>query len=202
MSLAMLGIFGGMVGMALNYPPETRLLPLVIGIPGIFLAAIQVGMDMAAARRAAGSAKDSEAEESAPAAGTVKRELVLLAYLVALATAILSFGFWLTIPVFVIVFLRTHEGESWRLTLGLALGVWAGLYLIFDRLLEILVHRGFVIDLIFGCGRRWIIAQPAPGIVNDRNAPARKAKVPAAIGTIETDTARRRRNDGPIKGSS
>ena len=150
MSLAMLVIFGGMVGMATTYPPETRLLPLVIGIPGILLAAIQVAMDFADAKRKAGSVKDSEAEEPAPAAGTVKRELVLLAYLVARAAAILLFGFWLTIPVFVIVFLRAHEGESWRLTLGLALGVWAGLYLVFDRLLEILVHRGFVIDLILG----------------------------------------------------
>ncbi len=150
MSLVMLAIFGGMVGMAVTYPPETRLLPLVIGIPGILLAAIQVAMDVAAARREDGSVKNADGEESAPAAGTVKRELVLLAYLVALAAAILLFGFWLTIPVFVIVFLRAHEGESWRFTLGLALSAWAVLYLIFDRLLEILVHRGFVIDLIFG----------------------------------------------------
>lgn len=150
MSLVMLAIFGGMVGMAMTYPPETRLLPLVIGIPGILLAAIQVGVDMAGARREAGSAKDADAVESALAAGTIKSELVLLAYLAALAAAILLFGFWLTIPVFLIVFLRAHEAESWRLTLGLALGAWAGLYLVFDQVLEILVHRGFVIDLVFG----------------------------------------------------
>jgi len=148
MSLVMLAIFGSMVGMAMTYPPETRLLPLVIGIPGILLAAIQVGVDMAGAKREAGSAK--VAEGSALAAGTIKSELVLLAYLAALAAAILSFGFWLTIPVFLIVFLRAHEAESWRLTLGLALGAWAGLYLVFDQVLEILVHRGFVIDLVFG----------------------------------------------------
>ncbi len=74
----------------------------------------------------------------------------MLAYLAALAVAILLFGFWLTIPVFVIVFLRAHERESWRLTLSLSLGVSAVLYLIFDRLLEIILHQGFVIEFMFG----------------------------------------------------
>jgi hypothetical protein len=157
MSLVMLTIFTGMVGMALTYPPETRLLPLVIGIPGMLLGLIQVGVEIRDARRKAGSVegavtaeKDGESEESAPSAVIVKREIVLLAYLAALAVSILLFGFWLTIPVFVIVFLRAHERESWRLTLGLSLGAWAVLYLIFDRLLEIILHQGFVIEYIFG----------------------------------------------------
>ena len=157
MSLVMLAIFVGMVGMAMTYPPETRLLPLVIGIPGILLTLTQVGVEIADLRRKTESATgaeaaelDIDAEETAPAAATIKSEIVLLAYLAALAGAILLFGFWLTIPVFVIVFLRFHERESWRLTLSLALGAWVTLYLIFDRLLEILVHRGFVIDLVFG----------------------------------------------------
>ncbi len=157
MSLAMLTIFTGMVGMALTYPPETRLLPLVIGIPGILLGLIQVGVEIRDARRKAGSALGDETgehgtgtEESVPPATIVKREIVLLAYLVALAVSILLFGFWLTIPVFVIVFLRAHERESWRLTLGLSLGAWAVLYLIFDRLLEIILHQGFVIEFFFG----------------------------------------------------
>ncbi len=157
MSLVMLTIFTGMVGMALTYPPETRLLPLVIGIPGILLGLIQVGVEIRDARRKAGSAVSDKAgeqgtgtEESVPPAVIVKREIVLLAYLVALAVSIILFGFWLTIPVFVIVFLRAHERESWRLTLGLSLGAWAVLYLIFDRLLEIILHQGFVIEYIFG----------------------------------------------------
>ena len=121
MSLVMLAIFAGMVGMALTYPPETRLLPLVIGIPGILLGLIQVGMEISAARRRAGPAESTEedepdtgAGESPPSAVTVKRELVLLAYLATLAISIILFGFWLTIPVFVIVFLRLHERESWN----------------------------------------------------------------------------------------
>jgi len=157
MSLVMLTIFTVMVGMAMTYPPETRLLPLVIGIPGMLLGLIQVGVEIRDARRKAGSAVSDKAgeqgtgvEESVPSAVIVKREFVLLAYLVALAVSIILFGFWLTIPVFVIVFLRAHERESWRLTLGLSLGAWAVLYLIFDRLLEIILHQGFVIEFMFG----------------------------------------------------
>lgn len=157
MSLVMLAIFASMVGMALTYPPETRLLPMVIGIPGCLLGLIQVGIEISEARRRTDSAEDAEAsdqdtgaDDSVPPAVTVKREAVLLAYLAALAVSIILFGFWLTIPVFVIVFLRAHERESWRLTLGLSLGVSATLYLIFDRLLEIILHQGFVIEYLFG----------------------------------------------------
>jgi glucose-6-phosphate-specific signal transduction histidine kinase len=35
MSLVMLSIFGIMVGMATQYPPQARFMPFIVGIPGI-----------------------------------------------------------------------------------------------------------------------------------------------------------------------
>ncbi len=154
MSLAMLVIFLAMVGIASSYPPEARLLPFVIGIPGVVLCLVQVILEMLAVKRAGGGETrppgDEEAEARPRGGAAIRRELSLLAYLVALVLAVLLFGFWLAIPVLVIVFLRGYEGESWRLTLGLTAGAWGILYLIFDRVLKIFLFKGFLIEAFFG----------------------------------------------------
>ncbi len=162
MSLVMLAIFASMVGMAMSYPYDARLLPLVIGIPGCLLALIQVGIEVADTRRQlrsplkeadygkVGPEAPGATEESPDPSSTIKLELVLLAYLAGLAIAILLLGFWLAIPAFVIVFLRFHERESWRLTLALTAGAWVMLYGIFEYVLAIFIHKGFLVEYLFG----------------------------------------------------
>ena len=147
MSLVMLAIFVSMVAMASTYPPEARLLPFVIGIPGTLLCLLQAGVEIAAARRGAREAVAAPAELGAPGPD-VRGEIALLACLVGLAAAILLLGFWLTIPAFIVLFLRFHEREEWRLTLALAIGGWVMLYLVFDRVLGIIVHNGFLIEFL------------------------------------------------------
>ncbi len=163
MSLVMLAIFAGMVAMAATYPPETRFLPFVIGIPGIVLALIQVATEIVDARRAAAPAAAAPARRATLRETTaakaeaileppadVRREIVLLAYLVGLAAAILMLGFWLAIPLFVIAFLRFRERETWTLTLTLTASAWVVLYLVFDSVLGIIVHEGFLTEYVIG----------------------------------------------------
>ncbi len=151
MSLVMLAIFVAMVAMAATYPPDARFLPFVIGIPGTLLCLLQVGADIAAARRARPEADAAAATaEFAGPGPEVRREITLLACLVGLAAAILLLGFWLAIPAFIVLFLRFHEREEWRFTLALAIGGWLTLYLIFDQLLGILVFEGFLFGAVVG----------------------------------------------------
>ncbi len=153
MSLVMLAIFVSMVLMATAYPPDARLLPFVIGIPGSVLALIQVGAEIADARRRAADAPQEAApgaENPAETASDVKQELVLLGTLVGLVAAILLLGFWVAIPLFLVLFLRFHERESWTLTLALTGGAWITLYVVFDQLLGILVFEGFLFGAVVG----------------------------------------------------
>ncbi len=80
------------------------------------------------------------------------REIVFFSYFVGLVAGVLLFGFWLTIPVFVIIFLRLHERENWMFALSLTGAAWLIIYLAFDRMLAIILHEGFVttylIDLL------------------------------------------------------
>ncbi len=163
MSLVMLAIFVAMVAMAATYPPDTRFLPFVIGIPGIVLALIQVASELIDSRRAAAptaaaparratlrETTAAKAEAILEPPGDVRREIVLLAYLVGLAAAVLVLGFWLAIPLFVIAFLRVHERETWTLTLALTATAWGVLYLVFDSVLGIIVHEGFLTEYLLG----------------------------------------------------
>lgn len=135
----MLAIFVAMVGIALQYPPDARFMPLVVGIPAIALCLLQLGLEF---RDSAGSEAPSEG------AIELRRELVMWAYFVALVAGILVFGFLLTIPVFVFVFLRHWAQASWRFALGLTAAASLVLYLVFVQGLGVVLHPGFATEYL------------------------------------------------------
>jgi hypothetical protein len=167
MTLVMLGIFVVLVFVASGYPANARFMPFVVGIPAILLCVLQLVLD-ARQRPAAG-----ENGPSAPAPGvrnvgpeapreilpvppapvlspreTVRREFVLWAYFLALVGGVLLFGFWVTIPIFLVAFLRFQAQASWGLTLALATAVTAVLYLALEQAFQIELHRGFVTEYL------------------------------------------------------
>lgn len=160
LTIVMLVIFTVMVLLATQYPPGARFMPLVVGIPGIGLCLLQIALDVRHARRtqavAVGAAQGKapklekapraadtvDAEE--PDAGTVKRELVMWSYFVGFIAGLLLFGFWIAVPVMLITFLRNEARASWAMTLGLGVGATIILYLIFQVLLQIRLHAGFL----------------------------------------------------------
>jgi hypothetical protein len=76
----------------------------------------------------------------------IHREMVFFGYFIGLVAGVLLFGFWLTIPVFLVIFLRLHERENWRFVLALTGAAWLIVYAIFDRLLSIILHPGFITE--------------------------------------------------------
>ena len=140
MSVAMLAIFVVMVGIATQYPQQARFMPLVIGIPGIALCLFQLFLEFRASRRMV---------ESEPIkAGETRREIVLWAYFIGLVGGLVLFGFWLTIPVFLAVFLRCYAEESWRFSLVLSAAATTLLFLVFHKGLGIVLHGGFITEYL------------------------------------------------------
>ncbi len=76
----------------------------------------------------------------------IHREMVFFGYFIGLVAGVLLFGFWLTIPVFLVIFLRLHERENWRFVMALTGAAWLIIYAIFDRLLGIFLHPGFITE--------------------------------------------------------
>lgn len=159
----MLLIFAGMVGMSLQFPADARMMPLVIGIPGIALCLLQLVLDAKTAEAGAfgyrfraapkagkpvepAIAMPQEEEEFGP--HTVRAEITLWVYFVAFITAVLTFGFYVSVPVMLVTFLRREAKASWRMALGLGLGGTLVMYLMFGALLHIRLHPGFLTPMI------------------------------------------------------
>jgi hypothetical protein len=167
MTLAMLGIFVVLVFIASGYPPNARFMPFVVGIPAIGLCILQLVLD----QRGRPTALD--AGPPAPEPGvrnvgpevphemlpvepqpvpspreTVRRELVLWAYFLALVGCVLLFGFWATIPIFLIAFLRFQARARWGMTLALGIAATVVLYLALEQAFRIELHRGFVTEYV------------------------------------------------------
>jgi hypothetical protein len=175
MTFLMLAIFTVMVGIATTYPAGAQFMVFVIGIPGIGLCLIQLAIDLYR-RRAPESGNDHGALErvedqvvriagrrvhfempsdSALFTETafeprerVRRELLAWGYFLALIASILLFGFRITIPVFLIAFLRFQAGTSWPNALTYGGGGAVAMYLLFEWLLRVTLHTGFVTDFI------------------------------------------------------
>lgn len=143
MSALMLAIFVAMVAVASQYPPQARFMPLVVGIPGIVLCIIELIRELRAAAARPAAADDRFAAEPS-SAGAERREIVLWAYFIAFVAALILFGFWPSIPVFLLVFLRFAAGESWRFSLILTVLGTAVLFLVFHKGLGVTLHPGFI----------------------------------------------------------
>ncbi|MBX9757819.1 MAG: hypothetical protein K2Y29_03510 [Beijerinckiaceae bacterium] len=176
MTLVMLAIFVVMVGIATTYPEGARFMPFVVGIPAILLCLLQLVLDVRAAGAVEGP-KDHRSEmeiaqermsqmtgrtmtfEAAQMAPEVtvsenptgiaeSREFIIWGYVLALVAGILFFGYALSIPVFILLFLRWEAKCSW-LKAGLYAGVGSSFLLfMFTYVLKFQLHQGFLTERV------------------------------------------------------
>lgn len=158
LTFLMLAIFTTMVAMATDFPEGAALMPFVVGIPGIALCLLQLALDYKRAaglttyrfRTApkAGKPEDIVAEEPEFGPNTVRQEAVVWGYFLAFIAGVLLFGFYVSIPVMLVTFLRREAGASTRFALLLGGGATLALFLMFSVLLQIRLHAGFITPAI------------------------------------------------------
>jgi hypothetical protein len=179
MTLVMLLIFTVMVGVASTYPAEARFMPFTVGIPAIALCLLQLALDLYRRRAPAGAADDDRdtlkqaedrvariagrrvhfdmpSENALFTAGAhdgherVRREVIVWGCFLGLVAGILLLGFRITVPIFLVAFLRYQAGTPWRsAVLYGGLGALA-MYLLFEKVLRVSLHGGFLTEAIVG----------------------------------------------------
>lgn len=151
-TIVMLIFFCVMVGLSMEFPAKARFMPLVVGIPGIALCLVQLAIDLFHSPKSAfqgapraGIGLELGPEPELPEFGphTVRQELVMWGYLVAFVAGTLAFGFYVSIPVLLLTFLRRQAESSWVFTVVVAATATSVLYLMFGALLHIQLHPGF-----------------------------------------------------------
>jgi hypothetical protein len=158
MPFVMITIFLTMVLVSTMYPPDSRFMPLVAGIPAIGLCILQMLLDRRTRRNEKVlPAEDEHAEtnEAAPSEGGVPphhlpREILIWGYFLGLIAGILLFGFWLTVPVFLGLFLRFEAELKWSRVLILIGIVFAFLHFVIGQGLQTDLHPGFLTERVIG----------------------------------------------------
>ena len=134
----MFAIFLGAVGMALTFPADARFLPLVIGVPGLAISAIQLVLDLK---------KKVSGKEAA--SGLLPGEAAMFGWFLLFAGGIALFGFPYAGPVLIAAYLYFSWQEKWYTCLGalvLAGGIFYGL---FERFLGLPLFEGLVVEWFF-----------------------------------------------------
>jgi nitrate reductase NapE component len=134
----MLAIFAGMTAMALGFPAQAQLMPLLIGVPGTLMALVQLIKEVRA------PAEAPTAEAAGEAQNEQARERKMFLWLALFLAGILAVGFLWATPVLVFAFLRFSERESWSVAAVGSLGAWLVLYLVFVKLLELFLFEGLL----------------------------------------------------------
>jgi hypothetical protein len=68
------------------------------------------------------------------------------AWVILFCLMIYLFGFLITIPVFIIIFMR-YSDDSWLITLSTAFGLWATIYICFVVLAKISLYDALIFRL-------------------------------------------------------
>jgi hypothetical protein len=169
MTVFMLVVFSTVVGISLTYPEGARFMPLTVGIPGILLCLLQIGLDFRRKPAAEGD-RDEIREAEAKAAAlvghevafghaevidapvdekeTIRREVITWGYFLGFILGVLLFGFWISIPIFLLAFLRERAGATWRRTILLGGAASLIFYLVFTKVLGVALFQGFLTGMI------------------------------------------------------
>jgi hypothetical protein len=138
-STIMVVVFATAVGLAFTYAPEARLLPLVIGIPGLVLSAIQLFTELRVKN-----------PEPAVTPDEHSREGRMFVWFIGFVAALVLFGFLYAGPALVAAYLYFSGRERWYVALAGAVFAWIVLYGVFDWFLGLPLFEGLVFQYLFG----------------------------------------------------
>ena len=121
----------------IGYKPVTRRAPLVVMIP---LSLLVLGETVRITQKLRSLKRENSTQTLLPRLDKkkLKKALQILGWLIILLVIIL----------FLFIFLKYVSKEPWKIALGVSAGVTLGLYLLFEKILLIPLHRGAIYDTV------------------------------------------------------
>lgn len=135
-----LGLLVAFVWTAIGYPYRARLVPLIVGVPALTLMIINY-VNSIVANKKRDSRENSESEQ---AAGDIKRELGVIAWIAWLVTLTYFFGFHISIVLFLFPTLKFRFAQSLKTSAIITIAVWLGVYLCFEMFLKVPLNCGIL----------------------------------------------------------
>ncbi len=134
-------VAAGMVYTAKDWPLGTGMFPRSVGVPVLIMALIQLVMDAYRSMKTSGPGTretgDLQVDWTMSTADVAAGGLTFSAWLLGMFFGILLLGFFITVPVFTLLYLRYQAKEAWALTLWLTAGMLVFFVGVFDQILHI-----------------------------------------------------------------
>jgi len=154
-NLLILLFFVVFLWMARGWPLQARLFPFAIGIPMLLIAAVRLVLDLkgtTAKTSAPESRVDFQFTQGMDSALVRRRTITMFLWIWGGLLSIWLFGFALTIPLLVFLYLKVHSSESWFLSVSLTASAWLILWGLFDELLHLPFPRGLLFEWLARLG--------------------------------------------------
>jgi hypothetical protein len=133
-AVALCAVFAAMVLAALTYPPQARLVPLVIGIPAAILAAYQIVREIAMPR------PHHPPTDQSDAAGLGRGSLWILLYI----AIVLAGGFTWGGPIAVATSQRLWLKEPWKTAIASGIVAFVLIYVVLQEQLGVVLFEGWI----------------------------------------------------------
>lgn len=133
-----------------GWGPRSGLFPVVIALPVLAMAIVQLVVDVRAAiqvRAVEGPSSAPEAE--VPPEVVRQRSIVILSTIVGWVLAIWALGFIVSTPLATFLYLKVGARESWRISLSLAAAAGVTFYVFFVYLLRVPAPPGVLLAPFF-----------------------------------------------------
>ena len=124
-----------------DWPPATGMFPWSIGIPVMVLALIQLIMDGYQSAKASDSQTrdtgDLQVDWQMSTAEVAARGLAYAGWLLGMFFGILLIGFFITVPLYTLLYLKYQARETWTLSLWFTAAMLVFFVGVFDQILHI-----------------------------------------------------------------
>jgi hypothetical protein len=119
--------------------------PLAVSIPLLVLAALQLYFELWGAPEAGkGPAVEADFTSSVPPEMAQRRVLAIFSWIAGFIVFVYLIGFPLTVPLFMIFFLKFQSDAGWFHSIALTAVTWACFYALFQRLVHLQFEPGAI----------------------------------------------------------
>ncbi len=130
----------GLVMTAKQWQFQARLFPWSIGIPTMLLCFLQLGMDLFRNRNEdedLAGVMDLPVDRSVPVRVVIQRAVNIFSWIFGLYASIWIIGFILSVPLFLLLYLRIQAGESWKVAVTYMVVMMVFMVGVFEMVLHI-----------------------------------------------------------------
>ncbi len=146
-SLCLLVLAAGVVIKAVRWQLKSALFPMVVGILVMIMAitVLLLGFFRREKVDSKQSTMDFEFSEHMDKRLAIRRTLLTSSWIIGFFAMIIFFGFSISVPLYIFLYLKLYGKEKWGISLIIAASSWVFFYSLFVRLLDIPMQEGWVV---------------------------------------------------------